>query len=82
MRTHHSRNSVAMKSDSTIVSPTKQATITDGEKYQSTSPISSDDIRLLAYKNWEKAGKPAGDGIQFWLEAEHELSQTKLKSWS
>jgi hypothetical protein len=27
-------------------------------------------IRLLAYKKWEKAGYPQGDGVNFWLEAE------------
>jgi DUF2934 family protein len=35
------------------------------------------DIRLCAYRKWESAGKPTGDGIQFWLEAEQELVQGK-----
>ena len=35
--------------------------------------VSADDIRLCAYRKWERAGKPAGDGVQFWLEAEQEL---------
>ena len=30
-------------------------------------------IRARAYFLWEQAGKPDGDGIQFWLEAEREL---------
>jgi hypothetical protein len=30
-------------------------------------------VRLCAYTKWESAGKPAGDGVQFWLEAEREL---------
>ena len=30
-------------------------------------------IRELAYAKWEAAGRPAGDGVQFWLEAEREL---------
>jgi Protein of unknown function (DUF2934) len=38
-------------------------------------PVREDDIRLLAYKKWEKAGKPLGDGVRFWLEAEQELRQ-------
>ena len=38
------------------------------------------DIRLSAYQKWEAAGKPAGDGVQFWLEAEQELVEgTKEK---
>jgi hypothetical protein len=34
----------------------------------------SEQVRLRAYLRWEAAGKPAGDGVQFWLEAERELS--------
>lgn len=30
-------------------------------------------IRELAYARWEAAGRPMGDGVQFWLEAEREL---------
>jgi hypothetical protein len=36
---------------------------------------SEDEIRLCAYHKWEKAGKPPGDGVQFWLEAEQESIQ-------
>lgn len=35
--------------------------------------VSPDDIRLRAYLKWESAGKPPGDGVPFWLEAEREL---------
>ncbi len=35
--------------------------------------ISDEDIRLCAYQKWEAAGKPTGDGVQFWLEAEQSL---------
>ncbi len=31
------------------------------------------EIRILAYHKWVSAGKPEGDGIQFWLEAEKDL---------
>jgi hypothetical protein len=30
-------------------------------------------IRLCAYTKWEAAGRPLGDGVQFWLEAEQDL---------
>jgi hypothetical protein len=30
------------------------------------------EIRELAYRKWEIAGCPAGDGVAFWLEAEQE----------
>ena len=35
----------------------------------------ANDIRARAYEKWEAAGRPAGDGVQFWLQAETELSQ-------
>jgi len=31
-------------------------------------------IRLRAYERWEAAGRPEGDGVQFWLDAEKELT--------
>jgi Protein of unknown function (DUF2934) len=37
------------------------------------SPTTLNEIRVLAYRKWETAGKPLGDGTQFWLEAEKEL---------
>jgi hypothetical protein len=39
--------------------------------------VSDEDIRLCAYQKWEAAGKPAGDGVRFWLEAEQELMHSK-----
>ncbi|HLW66192.1 MAG TPA: DUF2934 domain-containing protein [Gemmataceae bacterium] len=38
-----------------------------------TLPASEEDIRLAAYYKWEAAGRPAGDGRNFWAEAEMEL---------
>jgi hypothetical protein len=32
-------------------------------------------IRLRAFHKWEAAGKPTGNGTQFWLDAERELSE-------
>jgi hypothetical protein len=40
-------------------------------------PVCQDEIRLRAYQKWEAAGKPNGDGIEFWLEAERELLAAK-----
>ena len=38
-------------------------------------PMPSDEqIRARAYHLWEEAGRPQGDGVQFWLEAELELT--------
>jgi len=35
------------------------------------------DIQLCAFHKWEAAGKPTGDGVRFWLEAEKELAEGK-----
>jgi len=40
-------------------------------------PLSEETIRLCAYRKWETTGKPRGDGVNFWLEAERELSRAK-----
>jgi hypothetical protein len=37
--------------------------------------VSPEEIRLCAYGKWESAGRPPGDGVNFWLEAEQELRQ-------
>jgi hypothetical protein len=33
------------------------------------------DIRDLAYRKWDTAGRPSGDCVRFWLAAEEELLQ-------
>lgn len=30
-------------------------------------------IREAAYHKWEQAGRPHGDGLEFWLESEQEI---------
>jgi len=52
--------------------PTKPA-VASGDNYHNGKLVSEEDIRLCAYRKWEAAGKPTGDGVQFWLEAEQEL---------
>jgi len=39
--------------------------------------VSEEAVRLFAYQKWEEAGKPNGNGVKFWLEAEEELSKAK-----
>jgi DUF2934 family protein len=36
-----------------------------------------EEIRFQAYLKWEAAGKPMGDGSNFWMEAEKELLPKK-----
>ena len=35
--------------------------------------VSDEQVRLCAYLKWVAAGRPPGDGVRFWLEAEREL---------
>jgi hypothetical protein len=60
----------------THVSPGKPAASDTGKL------ASYDDIRLCAYQKWETAGKPNGDGVQFWLEAEQELVEGKKEKFA
>ena len=34
--------------------------------------MNEDVVRDTAYRKWQEAGEPVGDGVQFWLEAEQE----------
>ena len=36
-----------------------------------------DEIRALAYRKWNEAGCPIGDGVEFWLSAEREILSRK-----
>jgi len=44
-----------------------------GEPGHNGQCVSEEAIRLSAYAKWEAAGKPAGDGARFWLDAERQL---------
>lgn len=48
-----------------------------GTSVQKGKAVADEAVRLSAYLKWESAGKPAGDGVQFWLEAEQELVPSK-----
>ena len=39
-----------------------------------------DQIRELAYLKWEAAGYPQGDGVDYWLQAEEELTADTPKT--
>jgi hypothetical protein len=36
------------------------------------STVGAEGIRSRAYELWEQAGRPAGDGTEFWFAAERE----------
>ena len=52
------------------------ASVSDNQDANCES-VSEEAIRLRAYQKWEAAGKPDGDGRRFWLEAVHEVLQSK-----
>lgn len=41
----------------------------------SDNTLCQDLVRERAYLLWEQAGYPIGDGVDFWITAEQELSQ-------
>jgi hypothetical protein len=55
--------------------PKVQSAVAAGGDRHGQSTISVEDIRHCAYRKWEIAGRPFGDGARFWLEAEQELFQ-------
>lgn len=67
-----------MTETSTVPSSTTELILPQCVAVLSISGIkepTEDEIRDLAHSKWEKAGCPAGDGVEFWLEAERELKQ-------
>ena len=40
-----------------------------------TTEETAEIIRKTAYFKWEHAGRPEGDGVNFWLEAETEIKK-------
>ena len=56
-----------------IADPGSTVAVTGGCESASAGNPLEDAIRLRAHSKWEAAGCPAGDGIDFWLEAEREL---------
>ena len=72
MHTHHARHANPALSGSTGAKMAMQRPAS-GEKDHNRRSVTADEIRIRAYGNWERAGKPVGDGIRFWLDAEQEL---------
>jgi hypothetical protein len=46
-------------------------------KVEERATPAEETIRLNAYLRWDAAGRPGGDGVKFWLEAEQELRRKK-----
>jgi hypothetical protein len=57
--------------------PVANAAVSTGLRsgFKEEKNVPEEVIRIRAYRKWEAAGKPPGDGVQFWLAAEGELLQ-------
>jgi Protein of unknown function (DUF2934) len=73
MHTQHLKHTTQSHFGPTRPTTTTPTAVTSGDKDRNAPLVSTADIRLYAYRKWESAGMPTGDGIQFWLEAEQEL---------
>ena len=40
-----------------------------------TPDLSDEHVRVLAYELWERAGRPDGQDLEYWLEAERRLDR-------
>lgn len=74
----HERHRAAAAAPSRTTEPptSKSAPImTSNRMIRGRAPISDQEIRVCAYRKWESAGRPNGDGVQFWLAAKEELER-------
>jgi hypothetical protein len=60
-----------MENNKTIVQKTLESIF--GETYAARIPT-EEEVREKAYTLWEEAGRPEGDGVEFWVRAERELA--------
>jgi hypothetical protein len=54
-------------------SPAKVADTTNPQPKRPGGQPTEDEIRARAFALWEQAGRPEGDGTEFWYRAENEL---------
>jgi hypothetical protein len=73
MNTRHDTYAVAHGHHPHVVTLLNEA-IARSDKTLLDEIESNVDIRLCAFHNWEAAGRPAGDDVQFWLAAEKQLA--------
>jgi hypothetical protein len=78
MRKHHKASPIVPPAPSPPAVPgPAPAAATSFATTPPNNTIPEEAIRLCAYRKWEVAGKPEGDGVPFWIEAEKELKQGK-----
>lgn len=67
---------VATPMPAMAVQPSRDGPICKAALPELPMPVPPEVIRQRAYEKWENAGRPDGDGLRFWLEAERELRQS------
>jgi len=77
MTQHHHKHATLTRPDPGNAKTPTKAAVVSGNKDHDAQLACAEAIRLCAYQKWENAGQPNGDGRQFWLEAEQELTQPK-----
>jgi len=73
MTQHHHKHATLANAGRDIPTTPTKAVVASSDNDRNGKLALDDDIRLCAYQKWEAAGKPPGDGVPFWLEAEQEL---------
>jgi hypothetical protein len=75
MMSKHNRKSATMAPPARVVAParTTEADASE-ERYLHGGVTLEEATRVRAYHLWERAGRPEGDSVSFWLEAESELT--------
>jgi len=86
MNKRQHKHATLVQSGPTGPTTTTKTAVASSNKARNAQLASAEDIWLCAYQKWEAAGKPTGDGVQFWLEAEQELAEGKvgnaIPAWS
>jgi hypothetical protein len=59
----------------TPAQPASAKSPSESAQVQKGKAKSQEAVRVHAYQKWEAAGKPNGDGVNFWLEAEQEVGR-------
>ncbi len=77
MHARDHKSSTTTHSSQTRPTTTTKAAVASDDKVHKAHLVTPEVIQLCAYRKWENAGKPSGDGIPFWLEAEQELRHGK-----
>jgi hypothetical protein len=77
MHAHPHKHATPAQPGPTGPTPAKETAVASSNKDHNAPLVSDEAIRLCAYRKWESAGKPTGNDVQFWLEAEQDLRQGK-----